>query len=357
MSREVLSPFKPKVIISKNLAGQIQYLNHHAPKNKEWSGLLIYQLLNGSIQDLSDVVIKAEAIFPMDFGDSTFTSFEGDDNWLKCFEQFPQIDPITPQAGWYVGKLHTHPDFNVYHSGVDKNDLYVTAPKLPMFLSLIVNYKTEADCELAIAMEVEEATISRVRWKLKGWTEKDKKVEKTEKNESATYVLKCVVEYEQDKWLIDQVEYLKNKPKPVTTYPSYTPPFDYSSYKKVKDENKGVEVRKFVATNVLEHMSDLMTLGEGWALTPAVAIERVNTHVEVNRRADYIKAFKLYFGDYWYDSVFFKMSTTPKEVIQGCLNFMDYHKGWAASVIKQALNELKEEYPKLWEVQKPALVR
>lgn len=63
-------------------------------------------MVKGSLEDLTDVEIRAEGLFPMDFGDASFTSFEGDENWLKAFAQYPQIDPMNPTPGWYAGKIH-----------------------------------------------------------------------------------------------------------------------------------------------------------------------------------------------------------------------------------------------------------
>lgn len=99
--------------MSKNLIDQVAFLHRHCRKNTEWSGLLIYEVREGSINDLmtdkeADMEIWADALFPMDYGDTTFTSFEGNENYLKAFEQYPEIDPFDPKPGWYLGKIHSH---------------------------------------------------------------------------------------------------------------------------------------------------------------------------------------------------------------------------------------------------------
>lgn len=363
--KELISTNKAKVIISKNLAAQIQYLHHRCPKGDEWSGLLIWQLIKGSLEDLTEVEIKAEAVFVMDFGTATFTSFEGNEDWIKCFQQYPQIDPINPQPGWYCSKIHSHNSMSVFHSGTDKGDLYENAPKLPMFLSLIVNYACELDCELAIAMEVEETLLSRVKWKLKGWKNKEKKVEKTTNNKNMIFLLKCDVEYEQDQWMKDQCDYLKSKPKATTGY-TYEPykgaytsgNYNGSSYNSNKKEDKDEKlvVRKFVNNKVIDELPDLITLGKGSSLSMVEAIDKTNDAVGINEREKYKKALKVYFANYWYDTTFYNLSTNYKEVIQAILNLTSLQNGWITTVIKEAINELKDEYPKLWEVQESSLV-
>lgn len=355
MSRELVSPHKARVIITKNLASQIQYLHSRCPKNKEWSALLIYQVIEGSLQELNKLVVRAEGLFPMDYGDSTFTSFEGDENWLKCFSQYPQIDPIDPKPGWYIGKIHDHPNFNVYHSPTDKNDLYETAPKLPMYLSLIVNYATETNCELAVAMEVEETMLSRTRWKLKGWKNTERKIERTKNEKHMTYVMKCNVEYEQDQWMIEQCNVLGEKKPPVATFLTKTEAATLTTSK--PEKSGGVKgVRKFVSNKTIANLSNLITLGEGSELTLAAALSKTDLNVSVDTREKYKKAVKMYFIDYWYDGTFYNMATTEEEVMEAILELLSLHNGWIVTTLKEAINELKSEYPKLWKVQESSVV-
>lgn len=351
MISEIKSPHKAKVIISKNLAAQIQFMHSQCPLNKEWSALLVYQLLRGSITDLENVEIKAEGLYPMDYGDSTFTSFEGDENWFKCFQQYPQIDPITPQPGWFIGKIHDHPNFGVYHSGTDTSDLYSTAPKLPMFLSLIVNYATETDCKLAIAVEVEETIVSRVKYKMKGWAAKQNKMDRKRESKNTTYVMDCVVEYEQDEWMKEQCLLLKNKPKHiVTTYPSYNG-VGYQSLGKQKEISTSKKmVRKFVLDKVADNLPDLMTLGAGANLSVKDAVDKTNNHVTVDERADYKEAVKIYFVDTWMNRYFFTMSTDDKEVLEAILVLLKLQNGWIVTALTETINELKTEHTELWKV-------
>lgn len=351
MTSELKSPHKAKVTISKNLASQIQYMHSQCPLNKEWSALLIYQMLRGSITDLANIEIRAEGLYPMDYGDSTFTSFEGDDNWFKCFQQYPQIDPITPQPGWFIGKIHDHPNFAVYHSSTDTADLHSTAPKLPMYLSLIVNYATETDCKLAIAVEVEETVVSRLKYKMKGWTTKENKIDRKKESKNMLYIMDCIVEYEQDAWMKEQCLYLKNKPRPVTTsYPTYVGS-GYQTFNQQKPIHSTKKlVRKFVQDKVADTLPDLITLGACVTMSVREAIDKTNDHVSADERQKYKDAVKMYFVDTWMSRYFFSMSTDDDEVMDGILYMLKLQNGWIASVLTETINELKTECTELWKV-------
>lgn len=348
MSKEIKSEYKPKVVISTDLAAQINFMHSQCPLNREWSALLIYKVEKGGIDDLANLEIRAEGLFPMDFGDATFTSFEGDHSWLECFRIYPQVDPMKPEPGWYIGKLHDHPNFSVFHSGTDKNDLYETAPKFPMFLSLIVNYATETDCELAIAVEMEEELTSKTKYKLKGWKEAKEKEEKTSKNEKLTYVMKCEVFYEQEQWMIDQCKYLSTKSKPVPN--NIRTLVDKDKKKEATKDDTVVIVRKHIRDKTLDNLADLVSLGESEGVPLRTLLGSVNDAIEVNQRETYKKALKVYFLDYWYHSHFYSVNVDEKEVLNAILDLMKLQEGWIVVVIKETINELKTECTELWEV-------
>lgn len=248
---------------------------------------------------------------------------------------------------------------NVFHSQTDKNDIYENTPKLPIFLSLIANYKTEFDCELAIAMEVEETTLQRVKWKLKGWSNSQKKIEKIKSERKQVFLIHCDVVYEQDSWLIDQVNYLKTKPK-VTTFntPYNTKIWDSSDVGTPPKDDKQIQVRKWVNNKIVDNLSDLVTLGTAYGIPTKNALDKINLAVGVatDEKSAYKNALKLYIVDYWYDTSFYNVDTNMHEVLQGILNLLNLHNGWIVTVIKEAINEFKKEYRELWEVQESPLV-
>lgn len=339
--------------MGKNLVDQVAFLHRHCTKNTEWSGLLIYEILQGSIDDLMtenevNMEIYCHGVCPMDYGDATFTSFEGNENWMKAFKHYPEIDPFEPKPKWYIGKIHSHHNMNVFHSGTDKADLYNTAPKLPMFLSLIVNYACETDCELAMAIEKEEKVLTRTSWKLKSWKKHKKEKNNLEKRTSHdTYVVKCNVAYEhewsqEDEWFSDICDSLR-KPKYVTpSYPSYQHrPYEYG---KISDTVKPQHVLPtHVKGKVLTHLADLFTLGVQEKLTPYLGYFRADHALNYADRAAYIKAIKFYFEE-WFEQCFYSTPITRNEVIKETTGFMAFHPQMGLTKpLTEALNELQEK--------------
>lgn len=110
---KVLLKKRAKVIITKELQAQITLMHSQCPTNKEWSGLMVYKVTKGTIPEFlkdeaAPLEMTCEKFFLMDFGDSTFTSFEGSEDWITFFEKFPEVDPTREDKnnGYYIGKLH-----------------------------------------------------------------------------------------------------------------------------------------------------------------------------------------------------------------------------------------------------------
>lgn len=114
MTEKIVLKRRAKVLITKELQAQITCLHNQCPSGKEWSGLLVYKITKGNVDEFisgdegEDIELRAENVFLMDFGDAAFTSFEGSEDYIKFFEQFPQIDPTRDDKanGYYIGKLH-----------------------------------------------------------------------------------------------------------------------------------------------------------------------------------------------------------------------------------------------------------
>ncbi len=368
MATETIAQYKAKVLISKELSAQIAYLHNKCKDDTEWSGLLIYEVLKGGLEDLQNLELKAHAVFPMDFGDATFTSFEASDYWLSAFEKFPQVDPLTPQPGWYIGKIHTHHNMSVFHSQTDKNDLHATAENLPMFLSLIVNYKTKTDCELAIVIEAEEEVTTKIKWKLKGWklAKEEQNVKKVDNKR--VFVIKCEVDYEQEDWFKLQVQNVEKGSRRVpvhTTGHGYGSGYGYGhstfrqeefewakAYKGPKETPKTDESKNVTWTGrayqlMLANAPDLFTLGMGHTMTVKDALDKTNLIVEAHQATTYKKAFMAYF-DEWYKKVY---SSAPDldemDAVAAAKLLLSYHKEvWIVKTINTALDELAAYYRK-----------
>jgi len=352
---QLKSTHKAKLVITKNLASQIEVLHSQCPENREWSGLLLIKILEGSLEDVQNLKISCEQLYLMDFGDATFTSFEAGEDWLKFYELFPQVDPIeNPQSHpWYVAKIHSHHNMSAFHSGTDTQDLVENAPKFPFFLSLVVNYKCQPFAEIGVAGEVKETR-----------TLKNLILNQPETKKPYTYIIPCDISYETDSWLIDQITNIKEKSKPVThsfTIPSYNPVgFSYkpASWEK---EPKTPKQNQRGYRKVLDKLSELFTFGVGTSLTfsnpPAKVLDKIDELVNPIDLPKFKSAFKAYFLT-WFDE-YFTLFYTEEEVVE-CVEFFlaqDANKNkWISGILEKTLNELKEDIKLLRSVQGHTLV-
>jgi len=60
MEKEIQAQNKAKVILSKDLIFQIAHLHKECPKDKEWSGLLVWKIQNGGIDDFESYESSVE---------------------------------------------------------------------------------------------------------------------------------------------------------------------------------------------------------------------------------------------------------------------------------------------------------
>jgi hypothetical protein len=329
----------------------VECLHNQCPTGKEWSGLLVYQIVKGGIEDLDILEINCEQVYPMDFGDATFTSFDGDEEWIKFFEQFPEIDPIKKQPGsnWHIGKIHSHHTMGAFHSQTDTQDLYDSAPNYPFFLSLVVNYACQPFAELAVQAEVKEKKVEKQSWKLlKGWNLGNSEIKKTEETKKATFVVPCDVNYLQEPWLVEKLKQLKDKAKPKVWVNSANTTIIKSS----------TEVDPKVRNRMLACLPDLLFLGaKNTANTPYMALTEVGTRLDIDKTLKYKKALKYHFCEEWFDQNFYNIDCTEEDVITAISVFINFHRNlWIHTTLQDALNELKTEHTKLRTFQNSTVV-
>ena len=350
---------KAQIVITAKLASRINLLHNQVESGNEWSGLLVFRITKGGINDLKNLEISCEDVYPMDFGDATFTSFEGGEDWLKFFDQFPEVNPLTKEEGWYLGKIHSHHSMQAFHSGTDTDDLYENAPKLPFFLSLVVNYSCQPFAEIGVAATSEVKQVKRFRWSLNNWLEiGETKVEKTAAPEPAVYVIPCDVLYEEDAWFVDRLAEVRKKPKTSrgATYPSSN-----MTNKNIKDQAEDEAdwwkrryhlepgVGTYSATpqlksKIMANLSEFLTFDVDPNTSPYQALSHASRVVPIEKRLTYKKALKQYFTQYWYPNTFDRDKTTPKEVLTVVEEFVKSHPQlWASGPLTEVLHELKIE--------------
>lgn len=335
----IQSKHTAEVLISEDLASQVAILHQQCPSNTEWSGLLVYEILKGGIDDLANLSIRCHAVFPLDYGDATFTSFESSAAWFDLFDQFPQVDPAKEKTNWHIGKIHSHHSMSVFHSGTDNADLYENAPKLPLFLSVVVNYACQLDAKIAIATESEETVVTISRWRFKGWAKGFKEKRKEEKKTNPIIVVDCEAFYENSDWFIKQLETLKPKPKYVPTQ-TYHPNNQMGFQGQQATGAGGV-----IHARMLDNFADLITLGDDNKSAAYIALDKTSKELQVKDMINYRKAVKIYFTDHWFDENFYNTNATHTMVIQCIENYLQNYKNkFLTSELNRAFDELKKEY-------------
>ena len=148
---------KAKLILRESLKEQIDYF-HSKAGEIEWSGVLLYRIMEGTIDNPSSLVIEATDMHLMDIGDATSTEFDLEFEDVKeIHELHEESDPFkmleNPDKLLRKGMIHTHHSMQAYFSGVDDGELQDNTPNHDMYLSLIVNFDGEYCANLAFIAE------------------------------------------------------------------------------------------------------------------------------------------------------------------------------------------------------------
>lgn len=230
-----------KVIITEDLSAQIDAL-HAAHPGNEWSGVLVIEPINDNITKPDEVILKALAVYPMDFGSPGYTEYTLDEEVLKIYEAFPDADPaLHEQPRLKFAQIHTHHGMSAFFSGVDESELRTNAGKYDYYLSLIVNLSGNYVAKVAFPAEIPQA----VSYKDK----KTKEVKTIERPPLEVLAMFDVdVEFERtprplDTWFTDKLNELKRSPKKhytinehASSTSSYRP---YGSYGHLNYSSKG----------------------------------------------------------------------------------------------------------------------
>jgi hypothetical protein len=154
-----VSGVKPTVIISNELQAQITYL-HNEFGNIEWSGFLLYKVLEGDLSAPENMVISAVGIFPCDVGSAAYTEYDPGDFILSMDDAYDFLS-----NGYKLGHIHTHHSMSCFFSGTDMAELHSNAPNYAdsYYLSLIVNKSNSYCAKIAKIVTLEEVkTLAHV---------------------------------------------------------------------------------------------------------------------------------------------------------------------------------------------------
>lgn len=155
---------KGKLEISPTLAAMITEL-HEVGGSNEWSGILVYRVLNGDINNPERFHAVAEGFFPMDMGSGAYTEYEPDESIIDIYTHFPRLDPEkNVRQDWRLGQIHTHHNMGAFFSGTDDGELKDNAGKYPYYLSLIVDTKGTYKAKVAILAKQRVKSNTSLRW-------------------------------------------------------------------------------------------------------------------------------------------------------------------------------------------------
>lgn len=154
-----------KLILTDNIMSQIDYL-HKIVGSVEWSGVLVYKVNKGSIEDYKNLEVEVLEILPMDVGTSGYTEYELSSADDYTFNNL--CDRVMMDENLKIGHIHTHHGMDCFFSGTDTQELHDNAPNHNYYLSLIVNFKDFSNWCAKIAMVGEERQTGTLASKFKG---------------------------------------------------------------------------------------------------------------------------------------------------------------------------------------------
>ena len=153
------------LILTDNIIEQIDYL-HKIVGSVEWSGVLVYKVNKGSIEDYKNLEVEVLEILPMDVGTSGYTEYELDSGDDYTFNNL--CDRVMMDPDLKIGHIHTHHGMDCFFSGTDTQELHDNAPNHNYYLSLIVNFKDFSKWCAKIALVGEERQTGTLSSKFKG---------------------------------------------------------------------------------------------------------------------------------------------------------------------------------------------
>lgn len=156
---ETLLDAKGKLYLSKEIEAHINYL-HKKVGEIEWSGVLLYNIKEGSIVSPESLVLEAKELYFMDIGTASFTEYDLEyDDIKNIHELYPESDPMkmreAPEKLLRKGMIHTHHSMDTFFSATDMGELHDNTPNNDLYLSLIVNFDGKYNARLCFLIETQ----------------------------------------------------------------------------------------------------------------------------------------------------------------------------------------------------------
>lgn len=144
---------KPKLLISREFKRLIDY-GHEKIKSDEYSGILLYTVKEGCIEDPSTLVLEVKDFYPMHIGTGTYTEYNATPEILDMYDLLP--DSINQRKGY----LHTHHNMQAFFSSTDMSELHDNAGNYDYYLSLIVNIAGTYCAKIATVAKQDEDSVT-----------------------------------------------------------------------------------------------------------------------------------------------------------------------------------------------------
>lgn len=198
-----------KLEISKALATQIDEL-HREIGNLEWSGILVYRVINGDINKPDDFHVIAEGLLPMNVGSSGYTEYDGDASVLEVYDHYPKLDPEDNTRNiWRIGQIHTHHSMGAYFSSTDIDELRENAGKYPYYLSLIVDTKLTYKAKIAFVAQKAVSSTTKLTFSAGAGKRLRNIFQREKKNETMLVSFDLDVDFQNEDWFKDKIKALK----------------------------------------------------------------------------------------------------------------------------------------------------
>ena len=326
----------PTIIVSNTLQAQIVEL-HNQFGNTEWSGFLLYSVEKGSYADPTNLVIKAQEIFPCDVGDATYTEYDSGDYVIDMDDSTDFL-----MKGWKLGHIHTHHSMACFFSGTDQSELHSNVGKYKdsFYLSLIVNKTHDVDKYCAKIAKLGVATKKVHKFKLAGKTlGVGKSVEVT-----AMEQMDCKIENELSEGFYKQIKEITPAPTVRSySFPSYTASssswtqrdweYFYDEYEddssylapKVEDgfnpthysETVDCFFTYWLGTNFSDHTNHQEDHFYDW---DAISLVNQFTYASISNKTKYIADFEETFFTFYSENIgkVKDFSYTAEEVLEHC---------------------------------------
>lgn len=260
-SQSFLMKEKGKLTISKELCAQVNKL-HSLGAGREWSGVLVYRVVSGDIDDIENFKAVAEGVFPMNYGTSGYTEYEPDEAVLDIYEHYPKADLEKNTKPWKLGQIHSHHSMGTFFSGTDTDELKENAGKYTYYLSLIVNHECKYSAKVAFIAKREEKREETISYKVRN---KDKRHHETKtENTSVLVTFDLDISFDNEEWFDNKVIEINKTKTYHNSYGSdnhrYMGAPSYNRPTTTPINEKEAAEKKSLATKVRENLHHLLAI-------------------------------------------------------------------------------------------------